>query len=125
MAVREKLEEYRFKKAALLWPFRRSRIEHLVFLPERANKTKNPNNPVNPVNPVCPACPACPVGGTHRTGVEYLPCEMFTPWNAKLIPLGLSLFLRGEVHSSGVAPADSTGVRLPLYEKVTRDQHAK
>jgi len=49
--VREKLEEYRFKKAALLWPFRRSRIEHLVFLPERANKTKNPNNPVNPAYP--------------------------------------------------------------------------
>ena len=57
-------EEYRFKKAALLWPFRRSRIEHLVFLPERANKTKNPNNPVNPVNPVCPACPVAPADGT-------------------------------------------------------------
>jgi hypothetical protein len=35
------------------------------------------------------ACPACPV--------EYLPCEM------------RSLFLRGEVHSSGVGPEDRTG----------------
>ena len=46
-------------------------------------------NPEDPVNPVCPACPACPMESVfvfYSIGVEY------------------------EVHSSGVAPGNGTGV---------------
>jgi len=50
---------------------------------------KTTKYPDHPVNPVCPACPACPMESVfvfYSIGVEY------------------------EVHSSGVAPEDGTGI---------------
>jgi hypothetical protein len=39
---------------------------------------------------------------------------MFTPWNAKPIPLGQRLFHRGKAYSSGVGPEDSTVALCPM-----------
>jgi len=56
------------------------------FHPETEKDNKYPENPVNPVCPACPACPMESVFVFYSIGVEY------------------------EVHSSGVAPEDGTGI---------------
>ena len=44
------------------------------------------------------AFPACPEGRNYRTGLDCLPNEIFTPWNAEPISLGRSIFHRSEAY---------------------------